>query len=180
MPLRGAINLVSRAPGNGREGRINVDIAEGGLFAIDGAINLPIIKDRVALRINGVFSDRKGFYRNPATGARLGTNRTEGAGGSLLIVTDNLSVVGRYIYLNQQMSEAPSVLLTPNTRLPVPDGRFAPAPGAPSVLPCPANLSGLTPPQVLNCTRGTLVGDVRAREDQIDLSPDPFTGRAMS
>jgi outer membrane receptor protein involved in Fe transport len=176
----GAVNFVSREPGQDFAGRMNVDIAEGGLFAIDGAINLPIITDRVALRVNGVFSDRDGFYRNPVTSARLGSNRTEGAGGSLLVnVTDNLKVTARYIYLNQRMSEAPSVLLTPNTRLPVPDGRFAPAPGAPSILPCPANLSGLTPPQLLNCTRGTYVGPVRAGADQIDLSPDPFTGGPM-
>lgn len=70
-----------------------------------------------------------------------------------------------------------SVLLAPNTRLPVPDGGFAPAPGAPSVRPCPASLSGLTPPQILNCTRGPFVDNVSARADQIDLSPDPFTGQ---
>lgn len=176
----GAVNFVSREPGQDFGGRMNLDMAEGGLFAIDGAINLPIIADRVALRINGVFSDRGGFYRNPVTGAQLGSNRTEGAGGSLLVnVTDNLKVTGRYIYLKQRMSELPSVLLTPNTRLPVPDGRFAPAPGAPSILPCPGDLAGLTPPQQLNCTRGTYVGPVRAQADQIDLSPDPFTGQPM-
>lgn len=176
----GAVNFVSREPGQDLSGRANLDVAEGGLFALDGAINLPIITDRVALRVNGVFSDRDGFYRNPVTGARLGENRTVGAGGSLLVnVTDTLKVTGRYIYLDQRMSEAPSVLLTPNTRLAVPGGRFAPAPGAPAILPCPNDLTGLTPPQTLNCTRGTFVGDVTARADAIDLSPDPFTGEAM-
>lgn len=176
----GAVNFISRQPSQEFGGRVNVDIAEGGLFSIDGALNMPIVKDRVALRVNGVFSDRDGFYRNPVTDARLGENRTEGAGGSLLVdVTDNLEIVGRYIYLNQRMSEAPTVLLTPNTRLPVPGGLFAPAPGAPSIFPCPDDFSGLTPPQVANCTRGTFIGDVSASEDQIDLSPDPFTGQAM-
>ncbi|MFN4114239.1 MAG: TonB-dependent receptor [Sphingomonadaceae bacterium] len=176
----GAVNFVSREPRPELEGRLNLDLAEGGLLALDGAINLPIISDRVALRLNGVFSDRNGFYRNPVNNARLGSGRTEGAGGSLLVnLSNDLKVIGRYIYLDQRMSEAPSVLLTPNTRLAVPGGKFAPAPGAPSTLPCPADFAGLTPPQILNCTRGTFAGEVRAREDQIDLSPDPFTGRAM-
>ncbi|KEO89766.1 hypothetical protein EH31_11465 [Erythrobacter longus] len=177
----GAVNFISRTPGEQFEGRVNADIAEGGLFSIDGAFNMPIVQDKVALRVNGVFSDRDGFYRNPATGARLGQNRTEGAGGSLRInITDNLDVVGRYIYLNQRQNEAPSVLLTPNTRLPVPGGTFAPAPGAPSIFPCPDDFAGLTPPQVANCTRGTLIGNVSAREDQIDLSPNPLTGEPMA
>lgn len=176
----GAVNFVSREPGEEIGGRFNLDVAEGGQVTMDGAINLPIVEDRAALRVNALFSDRDGFYRNPATGARLGENRTEGAGASLLVkLTDNLEVVGRYIYLDQRMSEVPTVLLTPNTRLPVPGGLFAPAPGAPSIFPCPADFSGLNPPQQANCTRGTFVGDVTAREDQIDLSPDPFTGAAM-
>lgn len=52
-------------------------------------------------------------------------------------------------------------------------------PGAPSILPCSLNLSGLAPPQVLNGNRGTFAGNVTAHEDQIHLSPDPFTWMAM-
>ncbi len=176
----GAINFISREPQHTFKGRLNGEIAEGGLYAIDGAINIPIVKDRVALRLNGVLSDRDGYYRNPATGGRLGSGRTEGFGGSLLVnLTDDIKVVGRYIHLDQRMAEAPSALLTSNTRLPVPGGRYAPAPGAPSIFPCPTDLSGLTPPQQQNCTRGTFVGDVQATIDDVDLSADPFTGEPM-
>jgi hypothetical protein len=97
----------------------------------------------------------------------------------LVNITDNIDVLGRYYYLNQRLSEAPTALLTPNTRVTLPGGLFAPAPGAPSIFPCPDDFSGLTPPQQVNCTRGTFTGDVTASEDQIDLSPDPFTGDAM-
>ncbi len=176
----GAINFVSRSPQMELEGRVNAEIAGGGLYAIDGAINLPLIKDRVALRVNGVFSDRDGFYRNPVTGGKLGANRTEGLGAALLVkIADGLDLTARYIRLDQRMSEMPTALLTANTRLPVPGGRFAPAPGAPSILPCPANLAGLSPPQQVNCTRGTFAGAVSAREQDIDLSADPFTGAPM-
>ncbi len=176
----GAINFVSREPGYEAEGRVNAEVAEGGFASIDGAINLPLIKDRVALRLNGVLTDRNGFYRNPATGAQLGSGRTEGVGASLRVsLTDDLDIIGRYLYLDQRMAEAPAALLPSNTRLPVPGGRYAPVPGAPAILPCPADLSGLTPPQQLNCTRGTFVGDVVAGIDDVDLSADPFTGEAM-
>lgn len=176
----GAVKFVSREPGQELGGRMNLDLAEGGQVTVDGAVNIPIVEDRAALRVNGVYSDRNGFYRNPATGARLGENKTEGFGASLLVnITDNIDVLGRYYYLNQRLSEAPTALLTPNTRVTLPGGLFAPAPGAPSIFPCPDDFSGLTPPQQVNCTRGTFTGDVTASEDQIDLSPDPFTGDAM-
>ena len=176
----GAINFVSRVPQHALEGRVNAEIAEGGLYSLDGAVNLPLVKDRVALRVNGVVSERDGFYRNPATGARLGSGRTDGVGASLLVsLAEDIDIIGRYLHLDQRMREAPSALLPSNARLPVPGGRYAPAPGAPAIFPCPADPSGLTPPQQLNCTRGTFIGDVVAGVEDIDLSPHPFTGEPM-
>ena len=73
-----------------------------------------------------------------------------------------------------------SALIGANTRLPAPGALFSAAPGAPATIPCPASLTGLSPPAIASCTRGTVVGPIAAREANIQLGNDPFTGQAFA
>jgi len=176
----GAINYVSRDPSMELEGRVGGEVGNGGVWALEGAINAPIIADRIAIRLNAGIKNRNGFYRNPVTGARLGSFRSEGFGGAILLKpAADVRIVGRYLHSTERMSEAPTAFLGSNTRLPAPGARFSAVPGAPATIPCPPVLTGLTPPQQINCTRGTLVGAISAGESDIQLSADPFTGKAF-
>ena len=73
-----------------------------------------------------------------------------------------------------------SALIGANTRLPAPGALFSAAPGAPATIPCPASLTGLSPPAIASCTRGAVVGPTAAREANIQLGDDPFTGQAFA
>ncbi len=174
----GAINYVTRDPQGSLEGRVNGELAEGGLKAIEGAINVPIIGDRLAIRVNGAFKERDGFYRNPVTSARVGGMRSEGVTVALLVKPlEDVRIVGRWIHSKERATEMATAFLGANVRLPAPGARYSAVPGAPSTIPCPDNPGTLPPPAQAQCTRGTLVGPIVASETRLDLSADPFTGQ---
>lgn len=174
----GAINYITRDPQGQWEGRVNGELAEGGLKAIEGAINVPILADRIALRVNGAYKERDGFYRNPVTGARVGGMRSEGVSLALLVKPwEDVKIVGRWIHSKERATEMATAFLGSNVRLPAPGARYSAVPGAPATIPCPDNPATLPPPAQAQCTRGTLVGPIRASEADLQLSPDPFTGR---
>jgi iron complex outermembrane receptor protein len=174
----GAINYITRDPQGVLEGRVQGELAEGGLKAIEGAINVPVAGDRLAVRVNGAFKERDGFYRNPVTGARVGGMRSEGVSVALLVKPhDEVRIVGRWIHSRERATEMATAFLGANVRLPAPGARYSAAPGAPATIPCPDNPAALPPPAQAQCTRGTLVGEIRAGESDLQLSPDPFTGR---
>ncbi len=176
----GAINYVSRDPSMELEGRVGGEVGNGGVWALEGAINAPIVADKIAVRLNAGIKNRDGYYRNPVTDARLGSFRSEGFGAAVLLKPhEDVRIVARYLHSKERMSEAATAFFGANTRLPAPGARYAPVPGAPAVIPCPPALGGLTPPQQVNCTRGTLVGAISASETDVQLSPDPFTGKAF-
>ena len=142
---------------------------------------MPIIADKVALRLNGGIKNRDGFYRNPLNNARVGTLRSEGFGATLLLKPhEDVEIVARYMHSDERASEQATALIGSNTRLPAPGAKYSAMPGAPATIPCPDNLSTLSPPALASCTRGTVVGPISARESDIQLSNDPFTGQAFS
>ncbi|MGE0387225.1 MAG: TonB-dependent receptor [Gammaproteobacteria bacterium] len=72
----GAINLISRgADYNGYHGYAMVDAGNHGLIAGRGAINVPIIQDRLAMRLGYQGTFRDGFGDSAITGQDLGQDR---------------------------------------------------------------------------------------------------------
>lgn len=177
----GAINYVTRRPSFEWEGRAGLEAGRGGLWAFDAGFSGPLIDERLAFRVGLAKSEFGGYYTNSATGAAVGTEDTLAGSLALLFTpSDRLSIYGRYQYADEQYSEAAWALQTYRDRLAVPGGTFAPPgpPGGPR-FPCPENLGGLPPPVFAACTRGTFIGELSARESDIDLSPDPRTGEAF-
>ncbi|MDQ3269328.1 MAG: TonB-dependent receptor [Pseudomonadota bacterium] len=60
----GAVNLVSRRPGNELEGYVHGTIGSHDLFRTTGALNLPLIDQKLALRVAFLTEDRDGFRDN--------------------------------------------------------------------------------------------------------------------
>ena len=177
----GAIDYITRKPDFDLGGRVGGEVGNGGVWVIEGAVNVPIIADKVALRLNGGVKNRDGFYRNPLNNARVGTLRSEGFGATLLLKPhEDVEIVARYMHSDERASEQATALIGSNTRLPAPGAKYSAIPGAPATIPCPDKLSTLSPPALASCTRGSVVGPISARESDIQLSNDPFTGQAFT
>lgn len=178
----GAINYVMKKPGFDLGGRVAGEVGNGGVWVVEGAVNLPIVDDKMALRVFGGIKNRDGFYTNPVTNTKVGAMRSEGFGASLLLKPhEDIEIVARYTHSDERVGEQALAFIKANTRLPAPGARFAPPgpPGQPTQ-PCPASLTGQAPSTVTACTRGTVVGPITASESDIQLGRDPFTGQAFS
>jgi iron complex outermembrane receptor protein len=94
----GAINFITKQPSltdfstSGSASYTSLDKAE-----INGAVEIPIIKDKLAIRVSGRFYDKKGEYENYNGTGRLGDEQTKSISASFLAKpTDNLKIRGYY------------------------------------------------------------------------------------
>jgi len=169
----GAINYVSKKPSlDGVEGSVNLDLASDGLYEARAAYNVPLIDDRLALRVNAIYSDFDGFFRNSISGEQIGGWETKGVAAALRF----------------QPSEATDFTFrlsySEDTAEPRPSYYFGQAvPGRNTTLALPANAVGLQlglPPMLgaplPASIRYPSLGEVRSA-DQVQLSIDPLTGR---
>lgn len=94
----GAINYITRRPNlTGYEFDLRSSAGEYGLFDLAGGLSIPIIDDRVAVRVFGQLHNYDGEYRNSLDRRRVGTEVTRGFSASLRIKpTDTLDIVARY------------------------------------------------------------------------------------
>ncbi|WP_448586284.1 TonB-dependent receptor [Thermaurantiacus sp.] len=175
----GAINYVTREPARELAIRAATEFASGGLKAVEGGVDVPL-GARVGLQAGGAWIERTGFYENPVTGAKVGGSRSEGVSAALrLSPSDELNLVVRWTRNEERAPEMATALIGSNVRLIAPGARYSAAPGAPATIPCPENIAALPPPAQVQCTRGTFVGELKASEADLQLSPDPFTGQAF-
>ncbi len=97
----GAVLLTSAKPTNGFSGFFNVSGGNYNFRWVQGALNLPLVEDRVLLRVAGDIQSRHGFVTNLFDGSRLGDVDKNSARVSLLIrPLDNLTntTVADYSY----------------------------------------------------------------------------------
>ncbi len=65
----GAINVIAKRPNLTEiEGRADVVAGDYGLFRTEGAINMPIVSDQLAIRLSGLYEDRDGYNEHDALG----------------------------------------------------------------------------------------------------------------
>ncbi|PHZ84782.1 TonB-dependent receptor domain-containing protein [Paremcibacter congregatus] len=62
--ISGAINIISKKPGNDLEGSVEVDAGNFDLFRVRGSINIPIIEDVLAVRMSVSKVRRDGYVKN--------------------------------------------------------------------------------------------------------------------
>ncbi len=174
----GAINYVSKKPGFTLSGRLAAEAGSFGTAGLEGALNVPLVDERLAVRFNAAWRQQGGAYTNPVTGDELGESETKGFGvAGLWMPAPGIEVVARYMRSESDYSDLPTAFLPANLRLPAPGALYSPVPGPPPSIPCPANLGGLTPAQQAQCTRGTLVGKIEARESDVQMGLNPLTGK---
>ena len=74
----GAINYISRKPTNDFNGYLTAGIGNFGQKELNGAINIPVIKDKLMVRAAGVYDYRDGYIRNTFGGNLSGKNTAAG------------------------------------------------------------------------------------------------------
>lgn len=112
----GAINFITRTPGNENHADVSLRIGEfkdqGLKFSLEG----PLAQDKLAARLTGSYSDYGGQYTNALGGGALGAQRQKSGSLSLAFTpAENLSARLRVSYTDQH-DGAPAVQLL--SRLP--------------------------------------------------------------
>ena len=82
----GAVLYTTAKPTDKFGGSIGVSLGDYALHSIDGAINVPLVDDKVLLRVAGVYREREGFQYNIFPGrGRIGDNQRYGVRPSLTV-----------------------------------------------------------------------------------------------
>ena len=91
----GAINIITRKAGHdGVHGFLEADAGDYGTLNYRGAVNVPLIEDRAAVRLAYRKNNRDGFGESAVTGQKLGGDRNEDYfRGSLRLDFDTLRVM---------------------------------------------------------------------------------------
>ncbi|MBL8327888.1 MAG: TonB-dependent receptor [Rubrivivax sp.] len=80
----GAINYVSVKPGNVLGGTAIVSLGQAGELSGFGAVTVPLVKDRLSMRVRAKFQQFGGQYTNTQTGNKIGTEDTTSMGLQML------------------------------------------------------------------------------------------------
>jgi iron complex outermembrane receptor protein len=147
----GAVNYITAAPSFTYGGRAGVEMGAFGRNEYTVSVTGPLISDRLAFRVNAVQTQSDGYYTNPVTDSPLGAKDATGiALGLLYRPSSNLSVSGRYQYLNRDETDSPMAFVASNVRLPVPG---------------------------TNLTRASFEGPITAGIEDVQMGLDPLTGQ---
>ena len=177
----GAVNYVSRRPSDRLEGRLILEGGEYGHKRAVGMVGGPLVEGLVSYRINVAYRERDGFWTNPVNGGPLGAERFTGLAGAFRFTpSDNWDITLRYQTSSTDNSDSATAQIPANQRLPVPDGTFTAGPPGSPALPCPPDLSGLPAAVVTACTRGTVVGPIRASIRDVQMGFNEETGKPPS
>lgn len=168
----GAIVYTSKRPNlEAVEGSASLEAGTYNMYEVRGAVSGPIIEDKLAIRVNGVYSSFDGFHRNTITGERLGGDELAGITGALRFVpAENADFTFRISYSDDKSEGRPSY------EYGIPTGRTVQR-------SLPANAVGLrlgTPPGgaplPATYTFPTL-GRITTTGLDIRISQDPLTGK---
>ncbi len=83
--ISGAVNIVTKSPDNEVEGSMSIDIGNRNLSDFKGHINLPIIEDRLALRLSMGVRRQDGFVDNTLLGETDFTGDTDNTSARLQV-----------------------------------------------------------------------------------------------
>ena len=89
----GVVNIISQKPKFIYEAKISADVANYSSTRLEGMINLPLVEDKVALRLAGAWTKRDGFVTNSNTGKQIDGRNLWSTRASLRFTpTDHLDI----------------------------------------------------------------------------------------
>jgi iron complex outermembrane receptor protein len=187
----GVVNYITRRPAQEFEAKVDADIDEHGTYQLGLSMSGPLIEDKLAGRLTLSGFNTDGWYDNPNTGDELGTG--ESNGGSLALEwtpTENFSAYIRGEYSSDEYSPRAEAFVRSMSE------QFDPAVNFMATGTVTDNATQL--PYAFDGTqcngidrqqpyfdsfgmgpacRPVVTGELKAKEADIDLSPDPRTGK---
>ncbi len=140
----GAINYITRKPGDEFNARGGLDFGSDGKIEISGGVDGPLT-DSISAGITGMTWSTDGFYTNTRTGQKTGdTQGTSVAGTAVWKITDSLKATGRIENLNDEFGVTPYVVMPFNADFIVPSSASAAGVVSPSLGSVPG-VYGKTP-----------------------------------
>jgi len=67
----GVVNIISQKPKFAYEAKLSADVANYKSMRLEGMLNIPLVEDKVALRIAGAWTKRDGYDTNQITGNQI-------------------------------------------------------------------------------------------------------------
>ncbi len=168
----GAINYVTRKPGDEFQAKASTDIGSDGRFSVSGSLDGPLT-DSLSAGLAGMAWTSDGFYTNTRTGQKVGdTKGTSIAGTAVWKITDGLKATARIENLNDQFGVTPYAVMGFNTDFIVPNAAQQPFdPDGPGGYP---GFAPLISPS-LGSVRGVSGKTPDGKDLVLALSEDPRT-----
>jgi len=95
----GAINFITKTPGNKFRGQVKGRLAENEEYEITAGLDIPIAPDLLAVRVDGRYFTYGGEYRNQLTGKKVGSEESSSIAGTLYATPDeNVTIRARLQY----------------------------------------------------------------------------------
>jgi outer membrane receptor protein involved in Fe transport len=168
----GAVVYTSKRPNLEQvEGTASLEIASDSQYEGRAAVSIPLIQDKLAVRVNAVYSEFDGFYKNTNTGNTIGGDKFVGGSVALRFKpTESADFTLRASYSDDKIESRPSYY-------------YGTANGRVVTRELPANAVGLRlglPPggAPLPATWNfPTIGQVSTAGNSINLSVDPLTGK---
>jgi iron complex outermembrane recepter protein len=118
--FNGAINYITRKPGNEVYGNAQLDLATDGKVEGRASISGPILEDKLAIGVNAAGWKFGGFYDSPVTGKGLGGGEGYGIAGAFTATpNDVFTINGRVEYSNDDFGPEAGTMKLP-TLVPLP------------------------------------------------------------
>jgi iron complex outermembrane receptor protein len=144
----GAINFITRKPGDTPEGYLEATVGDRERYEVRGGVTAPLIEDRLAIHLGGIWRDWGGFYenRNPL-GPELNRQQTTALNGVIRFTpTPKLEASLRLNYARDEDTTAAAFLTPANVALTLSNGGSlgffrgeAPSSPPPGVVCCSAS-----------------------------------------
>ncbi len=102
--MGGAINVITRQPGNDFEVRANASYAgPDDAWMVSGSVSGPIVNDKVALRVAAAHREQQGFLRNSVIGGKANPFNTDSVNATLRVTPSDdftLTIKGYYDWVD--------------------------------------------------------------------------------
>lgn len=102
----GAVNFISKKPGNQKEGYFTAGFGEFNQKEFRGAVNIPVLRDKLFVRAAGVYNFRDGYVQNTFGGTLNGINTLGGRFSVRFLPVFNHKID---LVLNYQKDDTPGI-----------------------------------------------------------------------